>query len=189
MILQSMPRVGVLDLAMAAQIVVKEDEREIIISSLQRHSFGKAFLAAAITMAGIFLIFRSLLPDSVACLLAIGCGILAAASAWGARKAELRVNSYEFKMKGTYGRNGTASSVAVSSVLGFEYLRQSEEGEEFSDYPGGLYCLVDTKYICLLPYVDRAQCVDIVERLRTKFAAMRYLRMASDYDPFAPLGL
>lgn len=165
---------------MSGQYRVQDFKDALVIESFQKRPWVKAALSGvvAVVISALFLdpFFsrrQMVIPSTL-------FGLLGALASLRAAKAHLRVTSNEFQMYGTYGPDHRIRrTVNTADVLGFSYLPYQAIGDDAS-YPGGLYALVGSQSVCLLPYIDEDDVSDLVDINRARYAHMRWLTVYTE---------
>lgn len=164
-------------MVMAGQYQVQDFQDALVMTSFQKKPWAKATGSGVVAGLAFALLMNHYFERTPIVIASMLFGLLGAMASLRAPRAELRITKHEFQMRGTYGpTNGTFRTLNAVEVLGFSYLPYLTEGEDGS-YPGGLYALAGSRSVCLLPYIDQDDVVQIADRIRTRYPHMSWLRV------------
>jgi hypothetical protein len=176
---------------MTSEIEILDFDDALVIMAKQRASRAEAVLSAVVVgVFGGIALFRFLTMPLVIAT-AVLAAVLRFLFAVRKRTAELRVTNLEFRSRGRVGDNfGSMRSASRADVKWLEY-QEDTSGPETSHHPGGLYAVLGTRSICLLPNIDEQQASLVIERILYRFPELRDLwRRHSPFgEHFTTLGL
>jgi hypothetical protein len=119
--------------------------------------------------------------------LSIVAGLLGFAAAQS-QQAQLKVTNVEFTATGDLGRRvQTPRVVCTADVLRLEF--QGESGP-FTSKRDGLYALTARRELCLLPFLDWVQAVQVIRAIEEKFPGLaeHWRAQSPTRPPFSRLG-
>ena len=161
---------------MPSRYEIREFRDALVITSFESRPVLNAALNAVVVGSASALFTRGFLNPIQTVIVSALCSALGMTASLRSSKAKLRITNNEFQMRGSYGPDArTFRDINSAEILGFTYLKYSEEGVEFPDYPGGLYALVGSRYVCLLPYVGPEDVPEITQKIRLKFSHLFWL--------------
>jgi hypothetical protein len=177
--------------AMPTVLGIVDFDDALLIRAKRMPSLTEAIVSAAAAggFAGIAVFRFVAMPVMVA--IALLAGLLGFLWAIRKRNAELRVTNLEFRLRGRVGDEfGSARSVCRADIRWLEY-QEDTSGPETSHHPGGLYAVLLSRSICMLPDIDERQTAVVIERIFEKFPDFRdQWRRNSPYGQhFTTLGL
>ncbi|MGC4056180.1 MAG: hypothetical protein QM757_45830 [Paludibaculum sp.] len=162
---------------------MEEQEHSLIFRAEETSSWLQA-ATAAIAAGGIVGFVASTFGVSIP-LLVLAAAATTALAFKGARwpsHAELRVTNLEYVTRGPQTSNWFQSENRIprAGVRWLEY-REDQSGPE-SGAVGGLYAKGKYSAACLLPFIDEAQAIDVIERIEARFVSVGEQR--TEESPF-----
>lgn len=170
---------------MACQLEVEEQEHALVFRVEEAPSWPRAAVAAIAT-GGVVGLAANWLGAPISLLLpaAAAAAAIAFLGAMRPSHAELCVTNLEYISCGAHTATWFRSEIRIprASVRWLEY-REDERGPE-SDTFGGVCAKGKYTATCVLPYVDEAQAIEVIERIERKFVAVA--GQGSEESPFGP---
>lgn len=158
---------------MPTAIKIEETQDGLIITADQGHSLVTAIVGAL--AAGAFTAIAASRLLGIAAIITLTALVASISFLFGIRRRinELRVTGSQFHARGRLGdRLRSARSVAAADIKWLEY-QEDTTGPETAHHPGGLYAVLRRQSVCVLPYVDRLQADEVIEKISARFPHLR----------------
>jgi len=154
---------------MANEIEIRDRENALVVTAKRGRSVANGILGALGAGTFVAIAFRHLLGTPVLVAMTALVAGLSLLLAMRQQDAELRVTSLELKSRGRCGDSFRSTrSVSRADVRWLEY-QEDTTGPETSHHPGGLYAVLSGHSVCILPYVDKQQTAEVIQRIVEKF--------------------
>lgn len=108
------------------------------------------------------------------------------------RTIQLRITEIEFVRRGVFpGIILPRRRYSAAGVRWLEFQEEAGGGSDVPYHPAGLYAVLESGSVCLLPYIDEHLTLEVITKIAERFPSMadRWHRQSPFNDHYMSLGL
>lgn len=158
-----------------------------------KHSFQTGLMFGVIGGTAVGSLALTILKLSVREAIAVGCvaALIASYQRWFTKRVTLETRKSEFVSRGRIRGEGFKAhrTASYADIRWLEY--RNESAGDVAYIPQGLYAVLKTGSVCLLPNLDRERTIQLITRIEAKLPAFsQQWKRGSEFDGhFQTLGL